>query len=230
MEPSADCAEARPFHCDSGFARTTAKDASLTAAIAMAFAICCSLRPSSRPAAALSEKASCVVWSNPLRHEVGVIDKPGLDAVAQRHPEHQVAAAAAHILGDGQRHAEIIRRMAGLGLRKEVVHEIDIAHECGVPERGVDRVSLPATNQRGRAGAAELRDLLATGLDRAGSQGGDAAAQRVKDMDWQLPARFGREVGESSAGGILGESFRLESSLESSIFILRIDLARLSGR
>jgi hypothetical protein len=43
MAPSADCAEARPFHCDSGSARTTAKDASLTAAIAMAFAIFCSL-------------------------------------------------------------------------------------------------------------------------------------------------------------------------------------------
>ena len=37
MAPSADCAEARPFHCDSGFARTTANEASLTAAMAMAF-------------------------------------------------------------------------------------------------------------------------------------------------------------------------------------------------
>jgi hypothetical protein len=32
MAPSADCAEASPFHCDSGCARTTAKAASLTAA------------------------------------------------------------------------------------------------------------------------------------------------------------------------------------------------------
>src|SRR5580704_16992414 len=97
--------------------------------------------------------------------------------------------------------------MAGLGLRKEVVHEIDIAHECGVPERSIDRVRLSAADQRARAGAAELRDLLATGLDRAGPQGGDAAAQRVQNMDWQLPARFGREVGKRSAGGILRETF-----------------------
>ena len=54
----------------SGFARTTAKDASLTAAIAIAFAICCSLRPSRRPAAALSEKANCEVWSKPVPMKV----------------------------------------------------------------------------------------------------------------------------------------------------------------
>jgi len=52
IKPSADCADASPFHCDSGFARTTAKEASLVAAMAMAFAICDSLRPISRPAAA----------------------------------------------------------------------------------------------------------------------------------------------------------------------------------
>src|SRR5580704_1543786 len=99
--------------------------------------------------------------------------------------------------------------MARLGLRKEVVHEIDIAHECCVPERGVDRVRLSAANERGRTCATELRDLLAAGLYRTGSQSGDAAAQRIKNMDWQLLARLGREVGKSSAGCILRETFDL---------------------
>ena len=67
IAPSADCAEARPFHCDRGLARTTAKDASLTAAIAMACTICRSVNPIRRPAAALCEKASCVVWSKPAQ-------------------------------------------------------------------------------------------------------------------------------------------------------------------
>ena len=39
----------------------TAKEASLAAAIAIAFAICAWVMPSSRPAAALCEKASCAV-------------------------------------------------------------------------------------------------------------------------------------------------------------------------
>ena len=61
IAPSADCAEASPFHCDSGLARMTANEASLLAAIAIALAIWRSGRPSSRPAAALCEKASCAV-------------------------------------------------------------------------------------------------------------------------------------------------------------------------
>src|ERR1700683_5152295 len=99
--------------------------------------------------------------------------------------------------------------MARLGLRKEVVHEIDVAHERGMPERSIDRARLSATDERARAGAAELRNLRATRLDRAGPEGGDAAAQRVQNMDWQLLARFGREVCKRSAGGILRETFDL---------------------
>ena len=58
MAPSADSADASPFHCVSGLARMTANEASLLAAMAMAFAICASDMLSSRPAAALWEKAS----------------------------------------------------------------------------------------------------------------------------------------------------------------------------
>ena len=65
IAPSADWADASPFHCESGLARMTANEASLEAAIAIALAICDSVIPSSRPAAALCEKASCAVWSNP---------------------------------------------------------------------------------------------------------------------------------------------------------------------
>jgi hypothetical protein len=44
IAPSADCDEARPFHCDKGFARTTANEASLVAAMEMALAICIAAR------------------------------------------------------------------------------------------------------------------------------------------------------------------------------------------
>ena len=37
MAPSADCADAIPFHWESGLARMTANEASLEAAIAIAF-------------------------------------------------------------------------------------------------------------------------------------------------------------------------------------------------
>jgi hypothetical protein len=68
---------------------------------------------------------------------------------------------------------------------------------------------LFTANQRARASATELGDLLATGLNWTRAKGGNTAAQRVQDVDWQLPSRFGREVGEGSAGGILGKSFNL---------------------
>ena len=42
-----------------------------------------------------------------------------------------------------------------------------------MPERSVDRIRLSAADQRAWAGAAELRDLLATGLNRARAKGGD---------------------------------------------------------
>src|SRR5271156_471314 len=119
--------------------------------------------------------------------------------------------------------------MAGLRLCEEVVHEIDIAHQGGVPERSVDWVRRSAADQRVRTGAPAFCDLLATGLDRAGTQCGDGAAPCVQDVDWQLPAGFGREVGKGSAGGILGESFDLGhgSILR---FLLSELISSLSGR
>src|ERR1700689_4531582 len=129
-------------------------------------------------------------------HEVGVINEPRLHRVAQRHPEHQVAAAAPYIVSDGQRHAEIVGRVARFCWGQKVVHEIDITHERGMPERCVDWVRLSSANKRRWAAATELGDLLPTGLDRISAEGGDATAQRVQDVDWQLPARLGREIGE----------------------------------
>ena len=99
--------------------------------------------------------------------------------------------------------------MAGLGRRQEIVHEVDVAHQRGVPERREDRVGLAAADQRARAVAAEIRDLRAAGLDRAGAQGGDTAAERIQNVDRQLLARLRREIGERGASGIFGEGFDL---------------------
>jgi hypothetical protein len=130
----------------------TAKEASLAAAIAMAFAIWSSLSPRSRPAAALCE-----------------IDEPRLDCVGQCHREHEGAPAGPYVVGDRKRHAEIIRRVARFRWRKEVVHEIDVAHESSVPECCVNRVCLSAANQRTRADTPELADLIATGVNGTGA-------------------------------------------------------------
>jgi hypothetical protein len=70
--------------------------------------------------------------------------------------------------------------MACFGLGQEVVHDVDVAHERGVPERSVDWVRLPTADQRRRADATKFCNLLATGLNRAGTKGGDAAAQRIQ--------------------------------------------------
>src|ERR1700679_109285 len=115
-----------------------------------------------------------------------MIHKARLDGVAQSNCQHEVAAAAADVVGDGQRHAEIVRRVAGFGLGQEVVHEIDIAYECCVPKRRVERVGAPAADERAWTGATELRDLLTTSLDRAGAEGGDAATEGVEDVNRQL--------------------------------------------
>src|SRR5580658_5019184 len=89
-------------------------------------------------------------------HKVGMIDKPRLDRVAQCDREHQIAAVAAHVIGDGERHTEVIRGVSGFSLGKNVVHEIDVAHQYCVPERRVNGVRLPAADQRSWAATAEL--------------------------------------------------------------------------
>src|SRR5580698_7000045 len=138
-----------------------------------------------------------------------MINEARLDRVAQGYPEHQVSAAATDVVCNRQRNAEIVRRMAGFALGQEVVHDIDIAHECGVPERGVNRVRPSTADQRARAGATKLCNLLATSLNRAGPEGGDAAAQRIQDVNRQLLPRLRREVVEFGASGVPGESFDL---------------------
>src|SRR5271170_6018390 len=115
-----------------------------------------------------------------------MIYKAWLDGVAQSNRQHEVATAAADVVGDGQRHAEIVRRVAGFGLGQKVVHEIDIAYECRVPKRRVERVGAPAAYERTRTGPPELGHLLATSLDRASAEGGVAASEGVEDVNRQL--------------------------------------------
>ena len=188
MAPSADCADAIPFHCESGLARMTAKEASLEAAIAMAFAISASVMPSSRPAAALCREGELRGVIEAAGHEVAVVDQAGLDGVTERHAEHQVAAASLGQLRGRQRDAEVVRRVARLGRRQEVVHEVHITNEDGVPERGVHRIGLAAADQRQPVTTAEIPDLVAAGADRAGSEGRDGARQAVEDVDVKLLA------------------------------------------
>jgi hypothetical protein len=181
----------------------TANEASLLAAIAIACAICDSLRPSNRPAAALRG----VIES--ARHEVAVIHQARLHGVGQRHTEHQVTPAAARVFRGSQRHPEIVGRVACFGGRQEIIHEVDVSHERRMPERGIDWICLSASDQRTRTSPAKVGDLRAAGLDRAGAQGRDAAAQRVQNVDRQLLARLCRKIRERSAGGVLGEGLNL---------------------
>jgi hypothetical protein len=69
--------------------------------------------------------------------------------------------------------------MAGLSRHQEIVHEVDVADQRGVPERCEDWVGVAPADQRARAATAEISDLCATGLDRAGAQGGDTATVMV---------------------------------------------------
>ena len=142
-------------------------------------------------------------------HEVAVVDQPGLDRVPDRHPEHQVPAGAPGQLGGGQRDAEIVGGVARLGRREEVVHEVHVADQHRVPERGVDRVGLAAADQGGALAAAELGDLVAARVDRAGARGREAAGKTVKDVDRQLPARLGGQVFEAGPGGVPRERLDL---------------------
>src|SRR5580658_7443994 len=138
-----------------------------------------------------------------------MINKARLHGVAQTNCQHEVAAAAADVVGYGQRHAEIVRRVTGFGLGQEVVHEIDVTNERGVPERRVEWICAAAADERAWTGATELRNLLATGPDRARAEGGDAAPQGVEDVNRQLRTRLARQGAEVGASGIFGESFNL---------------------
>ena len=108
-------------------------------------------------------------------HEVAVVDQARLDRVTERHAEHQVTAGAAGQLRGGQRDAEVVRRVARLGRREEVVHEVHITDEHGVPERRVDGIGRAAADQRHPVTTAEVPDLVAARADRAGFQGRDGA-------------------------------------------------------
>src|ERR1700751_5451708 len=71
------------------------------------------------------ESGMCAAtYTNPITPgsmPASVITDP--DGVAQRHAEHKVAAATAHVISDSQHDAEIVGRMAGFSRRKEIVHE-----------------------------------------------------------------------------------------------------------
>jgi hypothetical protein len=124
----------------------------------------------------------------PTGHKGGVIDEARLHRVRQGYTQHQVTPAATRILNNRERHAEIVGGVAGLGGSQEAVHEVDVAHQGGVPEGRVDGTRLPATNERTRSTSPEVGDLLPTRGHRASAQSGDAAAQRVQNMDRELGA------------------------------------------
>ena len=71
---------------------------------------------------------------------------------------------------------------------KEVIHEVHVANEDGVPEGGVHRVGLSAADQRHPVTASEVPHLVAAGVDWAGAEGRDGAPEAVEDMDRKLLA------------------------------------------
>ena len=105
-------------------------------------------------------------------HEVAVVDQAGLDRVSERHANHELAAARTGQLCGRQRDAKVVRRVARLGRREEVVHEVHVANEDGVPEGGVHRVGLSAADQRHPVTASEVPHLVAAGVDWAAPNAG----------------------------------------------------------
>jgi hypothetical protein len=62
-------------------------------------------------------------------------------------------------------------------------HFFDVRFDAILTYRSID--------QRTRASSAKVGDLVAAGLNRANIQRGDAAAERVQDVDRQLLAQLG---------------------------------------
>jgi hypothetical protein len=183
ITPNADCAEARPFHCDKRLGSddgergvTAGRHGDGVADLLFREA------KQSTCGGAVREGELCRVVEA-TRHKVAVVYEARLYGVCQRHTEHQIAPAAARVVGRCQRHAKVVRRMAGLGRGQEVVHEIDVSHQGGVPERRVHRIGVAAADQGTWPGGTEVRDLLPALLDGGRPQGGDAAPERVKDVD-----------------------------------------------
>ena len=71
---------------------------------------------------------------------------------------------------------------------------------------------------------AKIRDLCSTCVDRPRAHCGNAASQRVQDVDGQLPARFVGEDGKGGAGGVLCESFNLSHDLDCPFLVVKVIL------
>ena len=152
-----------------------------------------------------------------------MINQPRLDRVAQRDAEHQVASATAGQVGGGERDAEVVGGVASLRRREEVVHEIDVADQHRVPERGVDRVRLTAADKRDPVTTAELIDLISTRVHWTSAQRRDAAGERVEDMHRQLLARLARQVTKRRARRIARKRLNLGLVISARAERLRCD-------
>ena len=106
----------------------------------------------------------------PTGHEVAVVDEARLHRVANRHPEHQVTTAPTGQLGSGERHPEVVGGVARLRWCEEIVHEVHVADQHGVPEHGVDRVGATAADEVDSL-SAELTYLVTADIDRTRTQG-----------------------------------------------------------
>jgi hypothetical protein len=141
-----------------------------------------------------------------LRAHRGDVGEAGVHLVGDREGGDELLAARVDRFGGREGRAEVVARVVRLALGEVRVHEVEVAAEAAVVERGAFGGGLAAADEGGGGRAAEVVDEFADRDHRVGVERADGDAEGVENADLQLLDRFWADVVERCAVDEFGET------------------------
>ena len=108
----------------------------------------------------------------------------------------EVGAARVGALGGSEDRADVVGGMVRLAPGEVAVHEVEVAAQCDVVERGAVRGGAPATDESRCPVATERLCEFADRRKRRGIERGDGDADGVEYANHELFDRGGAQLGE----------------------------------
>ena len=137
------------------------------------------------------------------------LGEPRLHLVADGQRGKEVLPGRSSELCRGEGRAQVVRGVKALPRDHGDVHEVEVTHQRGVPERRPIGRGPAASNGRALGAPAQLRRQLPDRDDRLTVERRDGAAKGVEHQGLEVRHLVGREVRELARGRPLGDVLAL---------------------
>ena len=114
-----------------------------------------------------------------------MLDESTLHLIGDGEGRYEVFTRCVYQFSACEHRAEIIRRVARLAFRQEIVHEVQVPHERGIEEGRAVRCCLSPSDARGSLASAKFIDVTTYRRKRTLSDRAKCAAKGIQNPNFE---------------------------------------------